>query len=66
VIGWRGGEKLGTRSRCFNSGYHDLGLLQVDYQVKSQPEDGPHIGLKHVVVLLLYYEVKYSCVRLYV
>ena len=21
----------GTKSRCFNSGYHDLGLLQVDY-----------------------------------
>jgi len=32
--------------------------------VKSQPEDGPHIGLKHVVVFLLYYWVKYSCVRL--
>ena len=31
----------GTRSRCFNSG--------------SQPEDGPHIGPKHVVVFLLYY-----------
>jgi len=38
----------GTRSLCFNSGYHDLGLL-------SQPEDGPHIGPKHVVVFLLYY-----------
>jgi len=25
---WVGG---GTRSRCFNSGYHDLGLLQVDF-----------------------------------
>jgi len=21
----------GTRSRCFNSGYHDLGLLWVNY-----------------------------------
>ena len=35
----------------FNSGYHDLGLLQD----KSQPEDGPHTGPKHVVVFLLYY-----------
>ena len=34
-------------------------------KVKSQPEDGPHIGPKHVVVVLVYYWVKYSCVRLY-
>jgi len=27
---WVGGGG-GTRSRCFNSGYHDLWLLQVDY-----------------------------------
>jgi len=33
-------------------------------KVRSQPEDGPHIGPKHVVVFLLYYTVKYSCVRL--
>jgi hypothetical protein len=26
-----GGGGGGARSRCFNSGYHDLGLLQVDY-----------------------------------
>jgi len=26
-----GGEEGGTRSRCFNSGHHDLGLLDVDY-----------------------------------
>jgi len=26
-----------------------------DLQVKSQPEDGPHIGPKHVVVFLLCY-----------
>ena len=32
----------------------------------AQPEDGPHIGPKHVVVFLLYYQVKYSCVLLYV
>ena len=36
------------RSRCFNSGYHDLGH-------GTQPEDGPHIGPKHVVVFLLCY-----------
>jgi len=47
-FGWgRGGRDL----VCFNSGYHNLGLLKV----KSQPEDGPHIGPKHVVVSLLYY-----------
>jgi len=28
---WIGGEMGGTRALCFNSGYHDLGLLQVDY-----------------------------------
>ena len=27
-LGIGGGE---TRSRCFNSGYHDLELLQVDF-----------------------------------
>jgi len=27
IGGWVGG----TRSHCFNSGYHDLGLLQVNY-----------------------------------
>jgi len=27
IGGWVGG----TRSRCFNRGYHDLGLLRVDY-----------------------------------
>ena len=32
---------------------------------KLQPEDGPPIGPKHVVVFPLY-SVKYSCVRLYV
>ena len=82
VMVWGLGEGV-TRSR-FNSGYHDLGLLQVDFfssclcthvkwvtiltsrqtphtsciadlQVESQPEDGPHIGPKHVVVFLLYY-----------
>jgi len=37
-----------------------------DLYVKSQTEDGPHIGPKHVVVFLLYYWVKYSCVRLFV
>jgi len=37
-----------------------------DLYVKSQPEDGPHIGPKHVVVFQLYCWVKYSCVRLYV
>jgi len=26
---WGEGRLLGTRSRCFNSGYHDLGLLLV-------------------------------------
>jgi len=26
-----GGWVRGTRSRCFNSGYRDLGLLQVNY-----------------------------------
>ena len=25
------GEEEGKRSRCFNSGYHDLGLLKVYY-----------------------------------
>jgi len=30
-LGGGGGGKRGTRSRCFSSGYHDLGLLQVDY-----------------------------------
>jgi len=35
-------------------------------KVKSQPEDSQHIGPKYVVVYLLYYWVKYSCVRLYV
>ena len=29
VFFWGGGEG-GTRSLCFNSGYHDLELLQVD------------------------------------
>ena len=33
---------------------------------KCPPQDGPHIGPKHVVVFLLYYWVKYICVRLYV
>jgi len=27
----------------------------IDLQVKSQSEDGPHIGPKHVVVFLLYH-----------
>lgn len=32
VLGdWVGGGVGGTRSHRFNSGYHDLGLLQVDY-----------------------------------
>jgi len=32
VLEYWGLERLvGRRSRCFNSGYHDLGLLQVDY-----------------------------------
>jgi len=26
-----GGGGEGARSRCFSDGYHDLGLLQVDY-----------------------------------
>jgi hypothetical protein len=30
---WVGGKRGGTRSRCFNSGYHDLGLLQVLFYV---------------------------------
>ena len=31
AFGWAGGWGVGkTRSRCFSSGYHDLGLLQVD------------------------------------
>jgi len=29
-VWWLGGRG-GVRSRCSNSGYHDLGLLQVDY-----------------------------------
>ena len=28
---WGLGGGGGTRSRCSNGGYHDLGLLQVDY-----------------------------------
>jgi hypothetical protein len=34
AFGWVGvgvGVGVGTRSRCFNSGYHDPGLLQVDF-----------------------------------
>jgi hypothetical protein len=30
LLGIEWGEG-GTRYRCFNRGYHDLGLLQVDY-----------------------------------
>jgi len=30
-------------------------ILYTALQVKPQPEDGPNIGPKHVVVFLLYY-----------
>jgi hypothetical protein len=31
--GGGGGGGRGTRSRCFNSGYHGPGLLQVDFSL---------------------------------
>ena len=45
---------------CYNyiilvSIYLKLAYFIAALQVKSQPEDGPHIGPKHVVVFLLYY-----------
>ena len=39
-------------------------LVWLFCKVNSEPEDGQHIGPKHVYTL--YYYAKYRCVRLYV
>ena len=55
IGGWMGG----TRSRCFNSGYHDLGAVISELSLVVYV----HMS-KWANILML--RICYSCIRLYV